>query len=260
MKWIKQVFKNWDFILILVSMMFLWYYFTFTPENAMNRTIALSLSVSAVLAYIIHSTLEGIRIQDKLDNINSSIKKGLDFKVVKSRDEFLKILSDSIRGAKKSIYVTHFDSMPPTKPYRSTARENYWKTNSSVIKENKVNFTRLISVDNQEKINWINEQIEEFKDCDKYNITSISLGSNSPIVLELLVVDSEMAMIWPSTHTKDEVYLWMTGRTELVGSLQSIFESMLVNATFLKDGNSINNEYILQLTQKLKEYNERNQE
>lgn len=258
MNWIKQIFKNWSFIVLLASIVFLWYYFTFTPEKSLNKALAFSLSVSAILAYIIHSTVQGMRIQDELENLNGSIKKGLDFKVVKSRDEFLKVLSDSIRSAKKSIYVTHFDSMPPTKPYRTTARENYWKTSSSVIKANKINFTRLISVDNQHKINWINEQTEEFKDCDKYNINSISLGATSPIVLELLVVDSEMAMIWPSTHTKDEVYLWMTGRTELVGSLQSIFESMMVNSTYIKDGNSINSEYIVRLTQEINKYNESN--
>lgn len=249
MKWMAQIFRNWSFVVVFISIVFLWYYFTFTPTNQLNSTLALTISIGAIIAYITHSTLQGIRIEQSLREINSSVRKGFDFRIVKDRDEFLKLLKDSILHAEHRICVTHFDPLPPEKPFRSEERAQYWRTNYNVIMKDSISFTRLISLDNQQKVKWVKEQCEEFKNCGKYNILAVQLGEHKPVVMDMLVVDNKMAMLWPSTHARDEVYIWITGRSEFVGAFQSCFDAMVNRAICLKDGRTIYEKNINQFQQ-----------
>lgn len=244
MNWLIKLLKNWSFIAVFISVIFLWYYITFTPNEALDRTFAISLSLGAIIAYITHSTLQATRVEASLEQMSDEISKGFDFRVVTDRNEFLRLLETTIRNAKSRILVTHFDSAPPEKPYRSKERENYWSANDEIIRRNNIEFTRIISVDNQDKMSWLSEQLADYEEFDKYNLLAIHLGTHSPVVMEMLVVDGTTAMFWPSTHDRDETYIWISGREELVGALQRCYDSISARSMVIKDGRSIRTDNI----------------
>ena len=242
MHFLARILKNWSFIGVFISIVFLWYYITFNPVGSIDRTLVLSLSLGAVVAYITHSTLQAMKIESSLEQMSDEISKGFSYRVISDRDEFLGVLRTTIRNAKSRICVTHFDSKPPIEPYRSEERAQYWRANDDVINADKVSFTRLISVDGSEKLNWIERQLEDYADCGKYNVYAVNLGSENPVVMEMLIVDETTAMFWPSTHDRDETYIWISGRPELIVALQRCFDAFQSKASCIKDGRLTNTE------------------
>ena len=121
-------------------------------------------------------------------------------------DEFYTRLKEAVTNAQQSVYLTTHQKTRPDKGTKT--REDYFTSLDMLIKSNRVTVRRIIPINSKEKLEWVNEMIQEFKGCQSLHIRHTKLEDEGFIrALSLQIVDSKkvfIASIGTGGEMKDE--------------------------------------------------------
>ncbi len=112
-------------------------------------------------------------------------------KTFSGRQGFYDSAISCIKKAKKDIHVTYFY---PLSPANIPEGRKYFGLLEKILKENPdIEFTRVVSVENEEKLGWVRETIQRYKDNPKRKVIWVKSQDiySRPYNINLVLVDKE---------------------------------------------------------------------
>jgi len=117
--------------------------------------------------------------------------------ILETRDEFYEKLKKSRSNAIKKLLLTQLDPWPPISYEGGGPRQEYFNADIKFAESHpNVTICRMLSIERQEKLNWVKDFIKETKGFSNVffayiNISNIEKSAPFPKILSLQIIDSE---------------------------------------------------------------------
>lgn len=140
-----------------------------------------------------------LKFQKELDNFSNNIKvfNNASIEILNTYDDFYSKLTKSRQSAKNKVLLTQLDPWPPSNYGDEGTREAYFDGDVSYFKTHpNVNVYRILSIETEEKLKWVQSLIESTKDLPNLflayiNIDKIENSVPFPKLLSLQIIDNE---------------------------------------------------------------------
>jgi chorismate mutase len=245
--------------------------------------LLISMVPPSIIFLIVKSYEDNVtysKIQDELEKIRNDIKNfdNASVEVFKKRDDFYKKISEERSKANSIVQLTLLDPYSPYKEMKNNARKDYFNAdieNIKKLKEKNVSFYRILSIETEEKWDWIKEFIEKTKELDNVFLAYIKVGDIEksipfPKLLSLQIIDKEkMFMLNPKcSYMPDNYennycyYLENKGVAEIyVDYYNRVWDSLKNNSEYgciLKEGRKNNEKKMTDILKYIRENNNEN--
>jgi len=133
-------------------------------------------------------------------------------RVFKTMDEYYEFLSVEVQGAKR-LRTLNFMLTPPDKDGMSTNRKKYYEKQWERIKNNGLQVTRIVSIPNMEKLQWIREQLREFQGRSNYSIGYVDIISQTKTsMLTFVIIDDTKVCFGFQGSAEVQMYLYIESK------------------------------------------------
>lgn len=159
------------------------------------------LSAIAIYLICIRVTVEKSflfikRLNDSTKNVIIPLTK---------QSELYTELENKVVHANRRVYLMHLDSKPPTSStYNDNNRIKYFKNCLAKAEEGRVKFRRIVNIENQEMLDWVENLINATDDLQNYQIAYIKTGdkgieNNFPFTITScqIIDDDKMFLLNP---------------------------------------------------------------
>ena len=179
-----------------------------TPDYARITNVLIGMGVALIWFFIgerIDHDSTHFRFQREVEDIKRVLSHIGSIEVLPTHDEFYTKLQNARRVARRKIQSTQLDPGPPATYGRTQARQSYFSSDVAVYKAHpNVNFYRIISIETQEKLQWVQDLISQTKDFPNVFIAYVKIDSISqsvpfPKMLSLQIIDeTEVFLLHPA--------------------------------------------------------------
>ena len=230
-------------------------YFLRKPFDVNHFIPFILLILSLFLLYVIKQSKkqkdDHIGIKDILE------KEWVKAEIIPSRPEFYKKIKELIKDA-EYINTAHFYPEPGGGPEAAGKDKEYSQTLENIIKGKNgklIKFKRVVSIDNDnsKKLEWVDEQINTFSNCEKFNLFYCPHVSDSLPMLSMMLIDNKhvlFSLYSRNSDTMEEKSFHVTGR-EAYEFFFGYYRELLTSSCRLMAGGDMDKEL-----EKLKESGE----
>lgn len=172
-----------------------------------------------------------------------SIEKGEGLSDIISQREWYEKLISSVRSATDSIDITHHEPHVPTIS-GIAAKRDLFNLLLEKIKKSEVSVRWIIAINNKDKMDWVNQLIEELKDCDNLSMrySSVDLDYEAP-PQSVQIIDDRIGFVIDmgrGYHTVIEpVEDLITQDPKVVQQLKKYYNRYWEKCRVLKEGSRI---------------------